>query len=381
MRQRPEEEMYALICGGGTAGHVLPAIAIGEALVARGHGRLALHFVGSEGRIEETLVPEAGFSVTLLPGRGIQRRLAIANIGAVIGTARALWRALGLVRRSRPRVVVAMGGFASVPCALAAVALRVPIVVAEQNAVPGAANRLIARFAKAAAVSFPGTELPRAVVTGNPVRSEILARAARLDRDSAKRELGVPTDRSLVVVVGGSLGARKLNVAVLEALAAWSTRDDIAVRHVVGERDWAEMQMATPQLASEGVMYTPVRYERAMPVALDAADVAVCRSGSSTCFELFALGLPAVLVPSPFVTGDHQSANARYAVDAGAAVLVPDSELDGARLVAEVDALLGDPVRRTVMAAAARKLARPAAASDIAELIEHHARGQQTAPG
>jgi UDP-N-acetylglucosamine:LPS N-acetylglucosamine transferase len=279
---------------------------------------------------------------------------------------------VGLVRRHRPRVVVAMGGFASVPCGLAAVLWRVPIVVAEQNAVPGAANRLIARFAKAAAVSFPGTPLPRAVVTGNPVRRDVLEVSG--DQQSAKRALGAPDDRAMVLVAGGSLGARTLNHAVLEALAKWSDRADLTVHHVVGERDWDEIEAARPDLPVGGVRYEPVRYERRMPVALRAADVAVCRSGSSTCFELFAVGLPAVLVPSPHVTGDHQTANARYAADADAAVLVADAELDGGRLVAEVDGLLDDPVRREAMATAARGLARPQAADDIAALVEAHAR-------
>jgi undecaprenyldiphospho-muramoylpentapeptide beta-N-acetylglucosaminyltransferase len=369
-----QHHTYALLCGGGTAGHVQPAIAIADALVARGHAPETLHFVGSEGRIEATLVPDAGYGVTLLPGRGIQRRLTLANLRAVAGILRAFVRAVRLLRRHRPHVVVAMGGFASVPCGLAAVLGRVPVVVAEQNAVPGAANRLIARFAKAAAVSFPGTPLPRAVVTGNPVRRDVLDIAASGDPRAAKRELGAADDRSLVLVVGGSLGARTLNHAALEALAKWSDRSDLTVHHVVGERDWAEVEAARPELPVGGVRYEPVRYERRMPLALRAADVAVCRSGSSTCFELFAVGVPAVLVPSPHVTGDHQTANARYAADAGAAVVVVDADLDGARLVAEVDGLLDDPVRREAMATAARGLARPQAADHIAALVEAHAR-------
>ena len=161
---------WAVIAGGGTAGHTLPGIAIARALVALGHDPATIHFVGSERGSEARLVPAAGFAVTLLPGRGIQRRLTLANVGAVWGLLRALVRAFVLLARHRPKVVVAMGGYASVPCALSAVVLRIPIVVAEQNAVPGLANRLTARFAKAAAVSFPGTALPRAVLTGNPVR-------------------------------------------------------------------------------------------------------------------------------------------------------------------------------------------------------------------
>jgi undecaprenyldiphospho-muramoylpentapeptide beta-N-acetylglucosaminyltransferase len=372
--QRPKaRSVFALICGGGTAGHVLPAIAIADALVADGHPREALHFVGSAGRIEETLVPAAGYELTTLPGRGIRRSLTLANVAAAFGILRAFVMAVGLVRRHRPRVVVAMGGYASVACGLAAALLRVPVVVAEQNAVPGAANRLVAKVAKAAAVSFPGTPLPRAVVTGNPVRAAVAETAARLAPQDARRELGLP-ERSTVLVVGGSLGARRLNLAVLDALSKWADRRDLTVRHVVGERDWSEVEQARPELPADGVHYAPVRYEDDMPLALRAADVVVCRAGSSTCFELFAVGLPAVLVPSPNVTGDHQTANARHAAAAGAAVVVADADLDGARLVAEVDGLLDDPVRRSAMAAAARSLATPDAAADIAALVEEHAR-------
>ncbi|MGH9187461.1 MAG: undecaprenyldiphospho-muramoylpentapeptide beta-N-acetylglucosaminyltransferase [Acidimicrobiales bacterium] len=369
-------ETFAVIAGGGTAGHVLPAVAIGRALVERGHPQSAIHFVGSSRGIEADLVPEAGFPLTLLPGRGIQRRLTLANIAAAWGLVRGLARSLVLVRRLRPRVLVAMGGYASVGCALAAAVWRVPIVVAEQNAVPGAANRLVARFARAAAVSFPGTPLPRAVVTGNPVRSEVLAVADAGDaaRQDAQRAMGIEAGRSLLLVFGGSLGALRINRAVLAALECWRDCSELAVHHIVGARDWDTIRAESPELTGAAVDYRAVRYEHDMPRALVAADLAVCRSGSSTCFELAAVGVPAVLVPSPHVTGDHQTANARQFADAGAAVLVPDVDLDGDRLATEVGGLLGDPTRLAALRAAARRLARPDAAEQVAGLVEEHAR-------
>ena len=187
---------WALIAGGGTAGHTLPGIAIGRALVVRGHAASSVHFVGSARGSEVRLVPEAGFTLTALPGRGIQRKLTLDNVGAVVGLVRAFGKALGLIHRRRPSVVVALGGYASVACALAAVLYRIPIVVAEQNAVPGAANRVVARFARAAAVSFPGTDLPRAVVTGNPVRPETLAVDRARDRAAARRAISAKPDGS-----------------------------------------------------------------------------------------------------------------------------------------------------------------------------------------
>lgn len=370
----PPDPTFAIVTGGGTAGHVLPALAIADALVAAGHARAAVHYAGSERGIEARLVPPTGYPMTLLPGRGLQRRLALANVAAAWGLVVAAARALRLVGRLRPSVVIAVGGYASVAVGLAAVVRRVPLVVAEQNAVPGAANRLLARFAKASAVSFEGTPLPRAVVTGNPIRPEIAAIDPARDRAAARERFGVGSGRRVVLVFGGSLGALRINRAVLAALPLWRDRDDLAVHHVVGARDW-DVIVSTAPTDLGRLEYRAVRYEDDMPAALAAADVAVCRSGSSTCFELAAVGLPSVLVPSPHVTADQQTGNARRLVDAGGAVIVPDAELDGERMVAEVDRLLADDGRRAAMAAAARAWARPDAARAIAAVALEHAGG------
>ena len=368
-----DTQTFAIIAGGGTAGHVLPGLAIAAALIGRGHQRSSIQFVGSRGRIEERLVPEAGFAVTLLPGRGIERRLTFRNITAAVGILRAFGRAIVLVRRHRPRVVIAVGGYASVAVALAARLWRVPILVAEQNAIPGVANRLIARFARAAAVSFPGTRLPRAVVTGNPIRSEVLEIDRLRDGAAAKAALGVESGRRLVLVTGGSLGALRINEATVDALDRWNDRGDLAVRHIVGSRDWDVIRADELVGVDRKLQYLPVQYDDNMASTMAAADVAVSRAGSSTCFELAAAGLPAVLVPSPYVTADHQTANAGHVVSAGGAVLVRDDELDGRRLAAEVDGLLADHSRLESMAEAMRRFSRPKAADEVAALAEEHA--------
>jgi undecaprenyldiphospho-muramoylpentapeptide beta-N-acetylglucosaminyltransferase len=364
---------FAIVTGGGTAGHVLPALAIADALVGAGHRKDAIHYAGAERGIEARLVPAAGYPMTLMPLRGFERRLTLANVVALATLAMSVGRALRLLGQLRPRVVIAVGGYASAAVGLAAVLRRVPIVVAEQNLEPGAANRLLARFAKASAVSFPGTDLPRAVVTGNPIRAEISALDPHRDRAAAKRAFGVDARRRLVLVFGGSLGALRINQATLAAARAWQERDDLALHHVVGRRDWESISRAVPE--TRQLQHRLVAYEDHMPDALAAADVAVCRSGSSTCFELAAAGLPAVLVPSPYVTADQQTGNARHLVDAGAAVLVRDADLDGPRLVAEVEAILTDEPRWRAMVEAAHRRARPRAAADIAALAEEHARG------
>lgn len=367
---------FALVVGGGTAGHVMPALAIARAVVGQGHPAPSVHLAGSARGLEAKLFPDSGFPHTLLPGRGIERRLSWQNVRSIGALVLASGRAWRLVGRLRPRVVVSVGGYASVPCALAAVLRRIPVVVAEQNAAPGAANRLVGRFARACAVAFEGTPLPRAVVTGNPVRPEVLAIDRAQDSEAARHKLDVYPGRKVVLIFGGSLGALRINRATQDAVRRWSSRTDLHVRHIVGRRDWPEMSASLAELVRPGspLRYQAVEYDDDMPTSLAAADLAVCRSGASTAFELLAAGLPAVLVPSPHVTADHQTANARHLERAGAAVVVPDAELDGARLKAEVDALLADPARLAAMAHAARAAARPHAADDIARLAERSAR-------
>jgi UDP-N-acetylglucosamine--N-acetylmuramyl-(pentapeptide) pyrophosphoryl-undecaprenol N-acetylglucosamine transferase len=288
-------------------------------------------------------------------------------------------RAVRLVAGWRPAVVLAVGGYASVPCALAAALLRVPLVLHDQNAVPGLANRMAGRFARASAVSFEGTPLPRPVVTGNPVRPEVLAvDRSPSGRSAARHALGLP-DRGLVLAVfGGSLGARRINEAVLALVGDWSLDVELTVYHVVGSRDWASdnwpsrTRAATPRQA--GPDYRAVEYEERMPLLLAAADVALCRAGGTSVAELAAVGLPSVLVPLPSAPGDHQTANAAALVRSGAAVLVPDEELTAERLAAELEPLLADPGRVEAMGKAALALARPDAAERVAALLEHHAR-------
>jgi undecaprenyldiphospho-muramoylpentapeptide beta-N-acetylglucosaminyltransferase len=367
---------YALVTGGGTGGHVIPAIAIGRALVELGHPAEEIHFVGARRGIEAELVPAAGFTITLLPGRGIARHLTVDNIGALFGLARAVARAIALVRRRKPQVVISVGGFASVPCALAAWLWRVPLIVAEQNAVPGLANRLVARVAVASAVSFPGTTLPRAVLTGNPVRPELLSvDRSEPARAAARTELGLGVDDRVIVVAGGSLGARTINAAVLALASAWADRKGFAIRHIVGARDFERISAAAPPATPSGLVYQLVRFEDHMERCYAAADVAVHRAGASTVAELATAGVPSILVPLPGAPGDHQSVNAKRMVEAGGAIVVPDGELDATRLAAELDGLFDEPLRLQAMARAARTLARPGAALAVAELAQGAARG------
>lgn len=386
---RPERKVWAVVAGGGTGGHAVPAVAIGRALVERGHPPGSVHFVGSQRGIEGRMAPAAGFAITLLPGRGIARRLSWSNVGAVAGLLAAVVRATWLLLRLRPSVVISVGGYASVACSVAAVLLRIPLVVAEQNAVPGLANRLAGRFARVSAVSFPCTPMPKAVLTGNPVRPEILAADRTPAGMTAAREaLGLPGDYRVIAVAGGSLGARRINEATLEFARMWKDRQGIAIRHVVGERDFEAVLASAVGLAQTsghdpgsrpqggpGLIYQLVRFEERMDLLLSAADVTVQRAGASTVSEVTVVGVPSLLVPLPGAPGDHQTVNAMRLVDAGAAVMVADSELNADRLAVELEALLDDPRRLEAMSRAARSLAFPAAADSVAALAEKYARG------
>ncbi|MCY4421638.1 MAG: undecaprenyldiphospho-muramoylpentapeptide beta-N-acetylglucosaminyltransferase [Acidimicrobiaceae bacterium] len=376
---------WAVIAGGGTAGHVLPGISIAEQIVAGGAPREAVHFVGSARGVETRLVTEAGFGLTALPGRGLQRRLALSNATATIGLLRAFAEALVVLRRRRPAVVLGLGGYASAACGAAAALLRVPLVITEQNAVPGLANRLLSRFAAGAATAFEATDLPRATWTGNPVRTEVLAADRTSGRAAARAALGVGSGRRLVAVFGGSLGSRSINEAVAAASEIWHDRGDLHIRHIAGRRDYDDLAGRAAPDRERALGYDLVAYEDDMATVYAAADIVVSRSGATTVAELAAAGVPAVLVPLPGAPGDHQTANARRLAEAGGAVIVSDAELDGTRLAAEVDALLDDPDRLSAMAGAATALARPDAARAVVDLIERCAlrpqpREQEAAP-
>lgn len=317
------------------------------------------------------MVPEAGFGLTLLPGRGLnQRRLNLANLrsaGALAGAGAAGFR---VVARRRPAVVLAVGGYAAFAPAVSAAALRRPLVVHEQNAHPGAVNRAVGRFARACAVSLPGTPLPRPVLTGNPVSPEF----TRLDcseagRRAARERLGLPFDKLVLAAWGGSLGSRSINETIRALVESWSGRDDLAVHHVIGRRDFPSWAPPAPGR----VQYRAVEYEAAMSDVMLAADLAVCRAGGMTVAELALAGLPAVLVPLPIATDDHQMANARALVEAGGALVIRDAELGRGSLAALIEPLLEDPVRRARMASSLSSMARPDAAAEIAQLMETHA--------
>lgn len=359
------EPVFALITGGGTGGHTYPAIAVAQELVRRGHPRDSVRFIGGRRGIEGRVVPEAGFAIDLLAGRGLQRRLTIDNVAAIAGAISAFVHAMLLVRRYRPRIVVGFGGYASLPCVAAARLLRVPTLVHEQDAAPGLANRIGVRMGARAAVSLPGTPVPGATLTGNPVRETIAAIERKPEWDPA-----------LLAVYGGAQGARTINRAALGCYERWRDRHDLTVHHVCGPRNLAECQASLDEQrrAGDKLVYELVPYDSHMEALLARAALAVCRAGAGTVAELTVAGVPAVLVPLPGSPSDHQMRNAQTLEQAGAAVVVRDAECDAKRIDAVVSELIAAPGRLEAMGNAAAALGRPDAAARVADLVEEYAR-------
>lgn len=357
------------LAAGGTAGHVVPALAVAEALCTEGLAPDDLVVVGSERGVERELVPASGFELVALPGRGVGRGAGPARWAAIgrLGWAGAVGARLLLERRVE--VVVGFGGWAAASLVACAVALCRPVVLVEPNAVPGRVNRVLAPFARHVAVAFADCDLPHSVVTGNPLRR------ASLDVDrspegrlAARRSLALDPDRPCVVVVGGSLGARRVNEATRAMVGSWSGRP-CSVVHVVGRRDFDEGAWTTTVHPAAGIDYRALAFTDRMPVLLAAADLVVARSGAATVAELAAAGVPSVLVPLPGAPGDHQGANARALAREGGALVVPDDGLDGARLGGLVADLLASPESLGAMGRAVRRLARPDAAEQVARLV------------
>jgi UDP-N-acetylglucosamine--N-acetylmuramyl-(pentapeptide) pyrophosphoryl-undecaprenol N-acetylglucosamine transferase len=358
-----------VIAGGGTAGHVFPAIALGDRLRGDGHDVL---FVGSAQGQEARLVPAAGYPFHPIRAQKMVRKLSVATAAAPL-------IALGSVRACGPivrgaDVVVGVGGYVSAPAVLAARRAGVGVVLHEQNAIPGLANRLLSRIARAVALSFAdaGPRLPRGVrtvVTGNPVRAPILEVPARRQelRAEALAAFNLEEGRTTVGVFGGSLGALELDRLVAGALPLLGARGDLQVLVLTGP---AHGDVVSGSTGAGRLRVHVVPYLERMELALAAVDLAVSRAGSGHLAEMAVCGVPAILIPYPHATENHQEANARELEGVGAAEVALESELSAERLADLVAALVEDRERRAAMSAAARAWARPDAAERLAALVE-----------
>lgn len=362
---------FAVVTGGGTAGHVLPALAVADGLVAAGHDRSEVHYLGAQRGIETRLVPPSGYAHTFLDVVGFQRSLSRRNLSFVPKMLRARRAALALLRDLRPAVVVSVGGYASMPAVFAANRLDIPVVVVSYDKRPGRASALAAKKAVAVAAAFPDSPLPRATLTGAPLRRSIVELDRGRDRGEARRLLGVRDDRFLIAVTGGSQGSGVLNAAVASVVETSAGDAGLAVRHVVGERFVTDAAPARD--GSAGILYQVIGYEEHMPAVYAAADLLIGRGGASTVCEVAATGIPSILVPWAGAAEDHQTGNVRWLSDEGAAVLVPESSVSGERLGTEIARLRADAEARSALAAAAYRLGDVHRSGRLVALIEEAA--------
>jgi len=358
--------VFAVVTGGGTAGHVLPALSIAEALVAAGHDPGEIHYVGASRGMETQLLPDTEFAHTFFDVVGFQRSLSKRNLAFVPKMWRGRRSAIALLRELSPSVVVSVGGYASMPAVFAARRLKIPVVVVSFDRSPGLASKLSARSAVACAVAFDDTELPRATVTGAPVRQAILAVDRVADRPAARASLDLPDDRFVVAVMGGSLGSGVLNDAVADYLSARRDDTGLAVRQVAGDRFVGRVERVVPE--GDGVIHQLVGFEADMPAVYAAADLLVGRGGASTVHEAAVTGTPAILVPWSGAAEDHQTGNVRWLSDVGGAVLLDESDVG--RLGEEIERLRGDRAARAALSVAATARAEANRSGALAALIE-----------
>ncbi|MBI4694598.1 MAG: undecaprenyldiphospho-muramoylpentapeptide beta-N-acetylglucosaminyltransferase [Gammaproteobacteria bacterium] len=343
-----------LILAGGTGGHIYPALAVADCL--RGAG-VDLAWLGSLNGLEGRVVPAHGIPMVRIPVTGLRGRGVLGWLAAPWRVVLATYRAIVAVLDVKPGVVLGMGGFVSGPGGVAAWLCRRPLVIHEQNAIPGLTNKLLSRLATRVLEAYPRSfELARqAIATGNPVRADIAALPAPRERLGGRRGLRV-------LVFGGSRGARRLNVVLPLALGLLAL-PGLEVRHQCGRDDVATTQAA---YAAQGVAAQVEAFIEDMAGAYAWADLVICRAGAITVAELAAAGAASILVPFPYAVDDHQTANARYLADAGAARLVQERDLEPAALAAVITELAHDRQTLVAMAERARDLARPDAATTVA---------------
>jgi len=351
--------MRAILAGGGTGGHVIPALAIANQLKKSYDAEVL--FIGTARGIENRLVPAAGFPLQLVRVGALKNVSLTTRLKTAFDLPRAVWDAARMLNQFAPDVVIGVGGYASGPAMLAAVVKHIPTLAFEPNVVPGFANRMVARLVSGAAVHFEETAeyFRHAEVTGVPVRQAFF--------EIAPKRQGTPT----VLVFGGSQGAHAINDAMMRCLPVLQREaPGIHIIHQTGERDYNDALAAYKHLCESAASFTfeVFKFIEDMPAAFARADLVVCRSGASTVAEIAAAGKPAVFVPFPRAADDHQRVNAEALERAGAAVVVEESKLEGVWLAETIAALLQDSSRLQKMSAAARGMAHPNAARDIAAM-------------
>lgn len=363
--------MRFVVTGGGTGGHIYPALAIARGL--QDVLGAEVYYLGGTRGMEAEIVPRAGFPFEAISLEGFRRSLTPANIKVAWRAARGVAQARKLIKKIRPAAVVGTGGYVCGPVVLAASLQGIPTMIHEQNALPGITNKILSRFVRQIALTFEDSKkyFPRKArikVTGLPVRPEVL----QAERLSARARLGLPPGALVVLSFGGSQGARSINNAMPGVLGAYAGRKDVHFLHVTGPRQYDQFmdifsKSGISMVDVGNITITPYMYD--MPDAMAASDLVICRAGAATLAELTVLGLPGILIPYPYAAENHQEHNARAMERAGAALVIRDGELDSDMLLDKINWLLSDSPRLSAMSGFSKSRGKPRALDDIIDCI------------
>ncbi|MCL6471642.1 MAG: undecaprenyldiphospho-muramoylpentapeptide beta-N-acetylglucosaminyltransferase [Firmicutes bacterium] len=363
--------MRVVISGGGTAGHIYPGLALAKAL-QKIRDDLEIVYIGTSSGLESTLVPQAGLTFKAVEARGLPRKPSFKALATVFSAGWGTLESINILKGFKPDVVVGMGAYVSLPVVGAAVLRQIPTVIHEQNAVPGLVNRVLGKVATAIAVSYPDMSKyfpsgKKVEFTGNPVREEIL----QAKRSEAVKNFKIDKARKVLLVFGGSRGAKRINEAVVEAYDEWRAREDLQIVHATGNINYGSVKEAIEKIKSpkDTLLYNVYPYIDNIGEAYAIADLLVCRSGATTVAEITAKGLPAILIPYPYATDNHQEKNGRQLEKLGAARVILDHDLNGRLLAETVTSLISDEDELLRMSGASKQFGQPNAADVLAKLV------------
>ncbi|MGI6778695.1 MAG: undecaprenyldiphospho-muramoylpentapeptide beta-N-acetylglucosaminyltransferase [Acetivibrionales bacterium] len=360
--------MNILLAGGGTAGHINPAIAIAKN-IRKKYPDANILFIGTKRGMETELVPREGFELKCIRVRGFKRKLSLEVFITLKELFQGIMEARKLIREFKPDIVIGTGGYVCGPVVLSASRLKVPTLIHEQNALPGITNKLLSRVADITAISFRDSKryfkgAKRLEYTGNPIRCEMFS----IDRNSARRKLEIGNDEKLVVIFGGSLGAKRINEAVVDMIKKYYKRTDCRIIFGTGRHQFNDVMEMIASFKPDTVEVLPYIYD--MATVMRAADIIVCRAGAITVSELTALGTPSILIPSPNVTANHQEYNARALEKEGASIVLLEKDLNGLSLYNRIISILTDREKLKLMSENSKKIGITNAADNIYSLVK-----------
>ncbi len=353
-----------ILSGGGTGGHIYPAITIAKEL--QKEEDVEILFVGTPNGMESQIIPKEGFNFVGLPAAGLQRHLTIKNIANLLKSLLGFVKAFRIIREFKPDVVIGTGGYVCGPILLMSALLNIPTIIQEQNVIPGVTNRILGRFVKKIALGYEEAKEnfahpEKCIYTGNPIRSDIV----QASREESRKNLGISNETFMVLITGGSRGAHSINQAMVGVHEYFKSSKNICLYHITGDKEYSTIM--------KSMSYNPdvskiIRYEYNMPQAMAAADLIICRAGAISLAELAARELPSILIPYPYAAEDHQTFNARVFVSAGAAKMIVDKYLTAKELIQDIELLNQNTKEVEAMSMAAKRLGRVQAGKDIAKL-------------